>query len=327
MSKGKLNRIAILTSGGDCPGLNACIRAIVRTASSHDVEVFGIRRGYAGLISDEVIRLDNHSVSGIINRGGTILLTTRSKGFEAPAGIQKAARVLAKHRLGGLIVLGGNGSLRGAWELSGKTPTAILGVPKSIDNDIGGTDFCIGFDTAVNTAVEVIDKIRDTATSHERLFFVEVMGRKRGFLALAAALAGGAEAVLLPEVKTNVKELCKELSEGKRRGKVSSIVVVAEGDEAGGAFEIARKIRKTTDYDVRVSIIGHQQRGGAPSASDRILASQFGNGAVEALLQGARNKLVGIHAGRIILSPLEQAWQVKNPLDPNLVRLSTVLSR
>lgn len=322
-----LKRIGILTSGGDCPGLNACIRAAVRTALAYHLEVWGIRRGYNGLMTDDLLRLDGSSVSGIINRGGTILLSVRSREFDTARGIQKACRVIKKRRLDGLIVLGGNGSLKGAWEFAQKTPAAIIGIPKSIDNDVGGTDFSIGFDTAVNTAVGVIDKLRDTATSHERLFLVETMGRKRGFLALATALAGGAEAVLLPEIVTDTAELCRKLEEGRKRGKVSSIVVVAEGDEAGGAFKIAKKIGKSAGYDVRVSVIGHQQRGGAPSAFDRILASQFGNRAVEALLEGAKTKMAAMRRGEITLAPLEFAWKIEKPLDASLLRLSEILSR
>ncbi|MBI4115370.1 MAG: 6-phosphofructokinase [Candidatus Omnitrophica bacterium] len=322
-----LKRIAVLTSGGDSPGLNACLRAIVRTALTHHLEIFGIRRGFKGLISGDLIPLDGRSVSGVINRGGTFLLTARDKEFRTGKGIKKACLVLAKHRMGGLIVLGGNGSLQGAWELSQKTSTAVMGVPKSIDNDVGGTDFSIGFDTAVNTAVEVIDRIRDTATSHERLFLVETMGRKRGFLALATAIAGGAESVLLPELSSDIPSLCRKLAEAKRHGKVSSIVVVAEGDESGGAFKIAKRIQRSAKgYDVRVSVIGHQQRGGAPSAFDRILASQFGTAAVEALIRGERTKLVGIQGGKLTLSPLESAWKIEKPLDPNLLRLSEILS-
>lgn len=323
-----MKRIAVLTSGGDSPGLNAGIRAVVRTALGHHLQIFGVRRGYTGLIKGDLIPLDGHSVSGIINRGGTFLLTDRTKEFEKPSGIRKACLVLKKHRMDGLIIFGGNGSLEGAWELSEKTETAVMGVPKSIDNDVGGTDFSIGFDTAVNTAVEVIDKLRDTATSHERLFLVETMGRKRGFLALATALAGGAEAVLLPEIQTDTAALCEKLRRGKQRGKTSSIVVVAEGDEAGGAFKLARQIRKRLSaYDAKVSVIGHQQRGGAPSAFDRILASQLGSAAVEALLHGESAKMVGIRAGKIVLSSLKDAFQIKKPLDPALLRLSEILSR
>ena len=322
-----MKRIGVLTSGGDAPGLNACLRAVVRTALNHRLEIFGIRRGFKGLLANEFIPLNGRSVSGIINQGGTILHTARDQEFRTPAGIRKATRVLARRRLDGLVVLGGNGSLQGAWELAQETPTAMIGIPKSIDNDIGGTDFSIGFDTAVNTAVGVIDKIRDTATSHERLFLVETMGRKRGFLALATALAGGAEGVLLPEVTTDLKMLHRKLQEGKKRGKISSIIVVAEGDEAGGAFKIAKKLRNVAGYDVRVSVIGHQQRGGAPSAFDRILASQFGNAAVEVLLRGEKNKMAGFQAGRIVLVPLESAWKIKKPLDPNLFHLAEILSQ
>lgn len=327
MTGQKLARIAVVTSGGDAPGLNACLRAVVRTALTYKLAIFGIRHGYEGLMKGDFIPLDGHSVSGIINRGGTFLFTTRTKTFETPAGIRKAAGVLKKRKIDGLIVLGGNGSLKGACELAQETGTAVIGIPKSIDNDVGGTDYSIGFDTAVNTAVEVIDKLRDTATSHERLFFVEVMGRRRGFLALATALAGGAEAVLLPEIKQDTSSLCKLLEQGKKHGKVSNIIIVAEGDESGGALKVAKKISKSTDYDVRVSIIGHQQRGGAPSAFDRILASQFGNAAVEALLQGEHNKMVGIQNGEIVIVPLDFSWKIDKPLDAGLVRLSEVLSR
>ena len=322
-----MKQMGILTSGGDAPGINACLRAMVRTAIENRVEVVGFRRGYRGLIAGDFVRLGAHSVSGIINRGGTFLHTARDNEFRKPAGIRKAVRTLARLHLEGLIILGGNGSLRGASELAQKTRVPILGIPKSIDNDVGGTDFSIGFDTAVNTAVEVIDKIRDTATSHERLFLVETMGRKRGFLALATALAGGAEGVLLPEIATDLKALHRKLEEGRKRGKISSILVVAEGDEAGGAFKLAKKLGKLAGYDIRVSVIGHQQRGGAPSAFDRILASQFGNRAVEALLRGEKSKMVGIQSGEIVLVPLESAWKIERPLDPNLLRLSEILSR
>ena len=324
-----MKRIAVLTSGGDCPGLNAGIRAVVRTALAHKLRIFGVRRGYAGLIAGDFIPLDGHAVSGLINRGGTFLLATRSKKFRtSPATIRKAAQALARRKIEGLVVFGGDGSLKGALELAKVAKVAVIGVPKSIDNDVGGTDHSIGFDTAVNTAAEVIDKIRDTATSHERLFLVETMGRKRGFLALATALAGGAEGVLLPEVRTDMASLFRKLEEGKRHGKTSSIIVVAEGDEAGGAFQIAKKIeKKLPGYDVRISVIGHQQRGGAPSAFDRILASQLGSAAVDALLRGERTKLVAIRAGKIVLAPLQDASRIEKPLDPALLRLSDLLSR
>lgn len=322
-----MRRIGVLTSGGDCAGLNACIRAVVRTALTHSIEVIGIRRGYSGLIAGESIPLNGRSVSGLINQGGTLLRTARNDEFRKGRGIQKACRTISKLRLDGLIILGGNGSLKGAGILAEKTPAAIVGIPKSIDNDIGGTDFSIGFDTAVNTAVGVIDKIRDTATSHERVFLVETMGRKRGFLALASAIAGGAEGVLLPEVKNDFKKLHQRLQQGEKHGKVSSIIVVAEGEEAGGAFKIAKKLKNLGGYDIRVAVIGHQQRGGAPSSADRILASGFGNLAVEALLRGERTKMTAIRNGQIVLVPLEFAWKIQKPLDANLLRLSDILSQ
>lgn len=320
-------RIGVLTSGGDCPGLNAGIRAVVRTAAGIGYEVIGIRRGWKGLLAHDFILLNRRSVSGIINRGGTILLTAREKRFYSKSGLRKAAAAMRRLRIEGLIVFGGNGSLQGAWELAQRTTIPILGVPKSIDNDVGGTDIAIGFDTAVNTAVEAIDRIRDTATSHERLFLVEVMGRKRGFLALSAAVASGAEAVLLPETKTDLKELCRQLEKGKRRGKVSSIVVVAEGDDSGGAFKVAKKINRFSKYEIRVSILGHLQRGGAPTAFDRILASQLGTSAVEALVQGARTQMVGLRKGKVILSSLEDAWKEIRLLNPSLLKLTEILSR
>lgn len=321
-----MKRLAVLTSGGDCPGLNACLRAVIRRALLANMEVLGIRRGFKGLMEGEVVPLDYKSTSGIINRGGTFLLSARSEEFHRPAGRKKAVHTLERHRVEGLIVVGGNGSLRGAWELAKKTDVAIIGIPKSIDNDIGGTDYSIGFDTAVNTAVEAIDRIRDTATSHEQLFLVEVMGRTRGFLALAAGIAGGAEEVLIPETSTDIPKLCRKLGEGRKKGKRSTIIVVAEGDEAGGAFDIAKKIRQRTDYQIRVSILGHQQRGGAPTAFDRILASQLGAGAVEALLKGAKNKVIGRVNGKLALSSLDVAWEKAPKLNRGLVQLAEILS-
>jgi 6-phosphofructokinase 1 len=254
------------------------------------------------------------------------LLSARSEEFHRASGRKKAVQTLEKHRIEGLVVIGGNGSLRGAWELGKETSVPIIGVPKSIDNDIGGTDYSIGFDTAVNTAVEAIDRIRDTATSHELLFLVEVMGRTRGFLALAAGVAGGAEEILIPETPTNIPKLCKKLEEGRKKGKRSTIIVVAEGDEAGGAFDIAKKIQQKTDYQIRVSILGHQQRGGAPTAFDRILGSQLGAGAVEALLKGAKNKVIGRVNGKLMISSLDVAWKKAPKLDRGLVQLAEILS-
>ncbi|MFC1522633.1 6-phosphofructokinase [Elusimicrobiota bacterium] len=321
-----MKQIGILTSGGDCPGLNACIRAVVRLGIQKGFDVTGFRRGYEGLIDNDAVMLDRNSVGGIISQGGTMLLSARSKRFQTRNGKEKAARSLNMRRIEGLIVLGGNGSLRGAWELAKLTKTAVIGIPKSIDNDVGGTDFSIGFDTAANTAVEAIDKIRDTATSHEKLFIVEVMGRSMGHLALFSGIAGGAEHILIPETPTNISKICKKLDEGIARGKRSSILVVAEGDEKGGAFEIARKISKHADYDPRVIVMGHIQRGGRPSAFDRILAARFGRAAVDALKKKKRSKMVGIQRNRIITSPLEKSFKRPNPLDACLIGLADSLS-
>ena len=317
----QLKRIAVLTSGGDCPGLNACIRAVVRRALLSNLQVFGIRRGFKGLVEGDVIPLDYHSTRGIISLGGTFLLSARSLEFYQANERKKAVSTLQRHDIQGLIVIGGNGSLKGAWQLSHEIKIPIIGIPKSIDNDIGGTDYCIGFDTAVNTAVEAIDRLRDTATSHERLFLVEVMGRDRGFLALFSAIAGGAEAVLLPETPTDISALCKKLDEGRIKGKRSTIIVVAEGDEAGGAIEIAEKIKKRYNYDIRISILGHQQRGGSPSAFDRILATQLGYKAVEVLVKKKRSCIVGIIKGDVKVSPLMTSWKSKRRIDSYHLRL------
>jgi len=323
-----MKRLGIMTSGGDCPGLNACIRSIVRLGISSGYDILGIKRGYQGLIEGDIIRLKSSSVSGIINQGGTILLSSRSKEFEkTAAGKRKAAKTLSDNNIKVLIVIGGNGTLKGAWTLAKYTNTAIIGIPKSIDNDIGGTDHAIGFDTAVNTAVDAIDKIRDTATSHERLFFVEVMGRKSGQLALAAGLAGGAEEILIPETITNIKKICRKLDNGIKHGKKSSIIVVAEGDEAGGALEIAQKISKYSDYNARVSIIGHVQRGGRPSAFDRILAARLGRAALDAAIRNLRSKMVGIINGKIRISDIKTAWSKKNPPSREMISLSKALAK
>jgi 6-phosphofructokinase 1 len=335
-------RIGIVTAGGDCPGLNACIRAIVRSSLAAGYwELFGIRRGYEGLIEGDFIPLDSRSVSGIINRGGTFLRTARSQTFATTEGMRKAARQLDSKGIGAMIVIGGNGSLRGATEFSRYTRARIIGIPKTIDNDVGGTDFSIGFDTAVNTAVEAIDKIRDTATSHERIFLVEVMGRDRGFLALSVGIASGAEEILVPEIPLDLEGLHRRLTEGARYGKKSSIVIVAEGcqitggsplgqDAPGGhggvAFKIARRLESWSGYQVRVSVLGYQQRGGVPSAFDRILATRFGQTAVEAVIQGQKNKMTSWHDGKVRLCEIQRAWKDKRHLDPKLLTLARTMS-
>jgi 6-phosphofructokinase 1 len=321
-----VKRIAVLTSGGDCPGLNPCIRSVVRSALASGVDVLGVRRGWKGLLEDDTVEMDVRSVAGIVNRGGTILHSSRCPEFREEEQRARAAETLTRHEIDGLIVLGGNGTLQGAWALSQQTQLPIIGVPKTIDNDVGGTEYALGFDTAVNTAIEAIDKIRDTATSHERLFLVEVMGRDRGVLALEVALASGAEAVLMPETKTDIDALCQTLADAKSHGKKSTIVIVAEGDEAGGAYEIASKIKGCSVYEPRVSVLGYIQRGGAPSARDRVIGGLFGKAAVDALIAGDGGKLVALRAGNIELVDLAIAWNEAPPLDERRLELARVLA-
>ena len=306
----KLERIGILTSGGDCPGMNAGIRAAVRTGLASGLRVTGIRRGYQGLIDGDVVEMDHRSVAGIISRGGTILQTARCQPFYEREGREKAAETCSSEGIDGLVAFGGDGTFRGAAKLAEETDIRIVGVPGTIDNDIPGTDFTVGFDTAINTAVCAIDRIRDTATSHERLFLVEVMGRDSGFIALYAGIAGGAEEILVPETPTDVPALARELERGKKRGKSSSIVIVAEGDEAGDALEIARQLAELAPvYDTRVSVLGHQQRGGSPTAFDRVLASRLCNRAVKELIAGSSDIMVGVRANEVVTEPISISWE------------------
>jgi len=321
-----MKRIGVFTSGGDCPGMNAAIRAVVRTGIYNGLSVFGIRRGYDGLIRGEVEEMSLRSVSGIINKGGTILSTARSRDFLTEDGQRRAVEVIKSHGIEGLITIGGDGTFRGAYDLSTKWGIPVVGVPATIDNDIYGTDFTIGFDTAVNTALEAVDRIRDTAAAHERLFFVEVMGRLSGFLALYCAIAGGAEGVLIPEITSDLNKLGERLVAGRRRGKTSSIVIVAEGDEAGGAFKVAESIGKQTGYEVRVSILGHLQRGGSPTAFDRVLASRLGAAAVEVLVGGGSGKMVGLISNDVKVSDIDLAWRMKKEIDLRLLKLLDILS-
>ncbi|MEI7801337.1 MAG: 6-phosphofructokinase, partial [Bacteroidota bacterium] len=289
-------KIGVFTSGGDSPGMNAAIRAVVRSAVFNNFEVIGIRRGFEGMIDGDFIEMKSESVSNIIQRGGTILKTARSKRFITPEGMSMAAESLRKHNIDGLVALGGDGTFRGCFEFRMRENISSIGVPCTIDNDLYGTDFTIGYDTAINTAMEAIDKIRDTADSHNRLFFIEVMGRDAGFIALRSGIGGGAEAILVPETKTDIPHLISILEKGWKRNKSSSIVVVAEGDEAGGAYSIAKKVKEHFDYyDTRVSILGHMQRGGNPTCMDRVLASRLGVAAVEALIDGKENVMVGVN--------------------------------
>jgi len=324
----KLERIGVLTSGGDCPGMNAGIRAAVRTALAAGVQVTGIRDGYSGLIEGDLVELDRASVGGIISRGGTILGTARCVEFYEHSGREKAIARCREVGIDGLVAFGGDGTFRGAAKLAEESDLRVVGVPGTIDNDIPGTDFTVGFDSAVNTALEAIDKIRDTATSHERLFLVEVMGRHSGFIALYAGIAGGAEEILVPETPTDVEALAEELARGRARGKRSSIVVVSEGDEAGNALEIAKQLGELDPgYDVRVSVLGHQQRGGAPTAFDRVLASRLCSRAVGELVSGNTDLMVGIHGGEVVTEPISRAWEAgRTELPADLIELYRTLA-
>jgi len=319
-----LQRIALLTSGGDSPGMNACIRAVVRKAIYHGTEVLGIRRGFNGFIEADVVPMGLGSVADIIHRGGTILHTARSEQFLTPEGRAKAYENVRRFGIQGLVIIGGDGSFRGAKVFNQEYGLPVVGVPGTIDNDIPGTDQTIGFDTAVNTVVEAINKIRDTATSHERTFVVEVMGRKCGFLALAAGLAGGAESILLPEQPFNYDEICERLWRGSRRGKLHSIIVVAEGAASG--MEVAKNIRERTGFDTKVTILGHLQRGGSPTAADRILASRLGARAVEVLMEGGTRAMVGVKGGRLVVMDIEAALAEPRSLDAEMFNLAGILS-
>lgn len=322
-----VRRIGVFTSGGDSPGMNAAIRAVVRTGIHYGLEVIGIMRGYEGLIDGDFIPMDAVAVSGIINRGGTILKTARSERFRTDEGMAKAFQNLQTNNISGLIAIGGDGTFRGANAFLKNHAIPTIGIPGTIDNDLFGTDFTIGYDTAINTAMEAIDKIRDTADAHNRLFFIEVMGRDAGFIAMRSGIAGGAEAILVPETKTDLQAVTDMLQRGWKRKKTSNIIVVAEGDEAGGAFKIAETVKKKLkQFDTRVSVIGHMQRGGSPSCMDRVLASRLGVAAVEAFLEGKQNVMAGVIHKDVVFTPFEKA--VKHHLDVNinLLRIAQILS-
>src|SRR3990170_1081128 len=320
-------KLAVLTSGGDAPGMNSAIRAVVRAANAKDIEVIGIRHGFAGLLAGDSVALNSRIVSNIMHLGGTILRTSRSPEFKTKKGRAGAASFLKEAKVDFLISIGGDGTLRGSAALSEETDTRIVHIPATIDNDVYGTDYTIGFDTAVNTALEAMDRLRDTAQSLERAFFVEVMGRTRGFIALEVAIAGGASEVLVPEVEINLDELCASLTKAFQRGKKSPLVVVAEGDIPGGALAIAQQVGACLKIDYRVCILGHVQRGGAPTARDRVLAGKLGVAAVDALLEGKAGNLVGEMGGRLTLTPLEEVARKAKPLDPSLLALAKVLAR
>jgi 6-phosphofructokinase 1 len=321
-----MKRIGVLTSGGDAPGMNACIRAVVRCGVSHRLEVIGIRRGYCGILEEDFTKLGSRSVSNIIHRGGTILETARCEEMKTKQGIRKANEILQRQGIEGLITIGGNGTLHGATILAETGNAKVIGVPSTIDNDVYGTDHTIGFDTAINTALDAIDKIRDTAGSLPRPFFIEVMGRSRGFIALEVGIAGGAEDILIPEVETKIEELSLDIRRSFKKGKKSFIVIVAEGDEAGGAFSIARQVWDRLKLEYRICVLGYVQRGGSPTARDRVLASKLGAAAVDTLVKGMSGYMVGEMKGEIAFTPLRETWEKRKELDSDLLRLVKVLA-
>jgi 6-phosphofructokinase 1 len=326
MSVQPIRRIGVLTSGGDGPGMNAAIRAVVRSATTSGLECIGVLGGYDGLVNDRLRPLGTRDVSNIIQRGGTILRSARSEAFRTVEGRATAVRTLQNHGIDALVAIGGDGTFTGAHILFQEHGIRIIGLPGTIDNDLYGTDATIGYDTALNTAVEAIDRIRDTASSHDRVFFVEVMGRDTGHIALMCAVAAGAEYVLIPEERQSIDGLMDALTLASR-AKSSQIVIVAEGDEEGGAFEIARKVKeRTAAYDIRVSVLGHLQRGGAPTVNDRILASRTGVAAVEQLLAGTHDAMVGVVNGAIAVTPFEQAIGKQKPLQRDLLHVLKVLA-
>jgi 6-phosphofructokinase 1 len=323
----EIKKVAVLTSGGDSPGMNAAVRAVVRNAIFHNLQVIGVKRGYSGLLNSDFMEMQSHSVSKIISTGGTILKSSRCPEFTTGEGRKLAVENMKNQEIDGLVVLGGDGSFRGADLLWKEFGLPVVGVPCTIDNDIFGTDFTIGFDTAVNTAVAAVDKIRDTADSHNIIFFVEVMGRNSGFIALNTAISCGAEATLIPETPTNIEQLCDYLERGRRKNKTSGIVIVAEGDDEGSAAEIAEKVKtRLPGYQTRVTTLGHIQRGGSPTSNDRVLASFLGFEAVNALLSGKHGVMVGQIHGRVAYTLLEEACSKRNKIDKTLAEISRILS-
>ena len=324
---GTIKSIGILTSGGDAPGMNAAIRAVTRSAIYNGLKVYGIYRGYKGLVTDEIQEFKSQNVSNIIQMGGTILKTARCKEFTTSEGRAQAYENMKKHEIDALVIIGGDGSLTGARIFAQEFDVPCIGLPGTIDNDLYGTDTTIGYDTALNTILDAVDKIRDTATSHERLFFVEVMGRDAGFLALNGAIAAGAEAAIIPEFSTEVDQLEEFIEHGFRKSKSSSIVLVAESELTGGAMHYAERVKNEyPQYDVRVTILGHLQRGGRPTAHDRIIASRMGVASIQALLEGQRNVMIGIDDDKIVYVPFAKAIKNDKPIDRELVNVLHELS-
>jgi 6-phosphofructokinase 1 len=327
MSHKKVSRIGVLTSGGDSPGMNAAIRAVVRTGLYHGLEVYGIMRGYSGMLEDDIVKMETRSVANIIQRGGTVLKTARCKEFLEAEGRKRGFENLSKRGIDGLVIIGGDGSFRGAQVFSKEYDIPCIGLPGTIDKDIAGTDATIGFDTAVNTAVEAIDKIRDTMEAHDRLFIVEVMGRDAGYIALHSGIATGAENILIPETKTDMEGILASLSEKEKRKKLVNLIVVAEGEEFGGAEKVAARVREhLPKSDIRVCILGHIQRGGSPSCQDRLIASHMGYYAVESLLVGRSNVMVGVVNNKIHYTPFDKAIKEKQKIGQEWIKIVKILA-
>ncbi|MDX1903042.1 MAG: 6-phosphofructokinase [Thermonemataceae bacterium] len=323
-----MKKIAVFTSGGDAPAMNACVRAVVRGAIYNNLEVFGIKRGYNGMIQGDILPMQSHSVSNIVQKGGTILKSARSQEFMTVEGRKKAFQNIKKNGIEGIVAIGGDGTFRGAEVFYEEFGIPTVGCPGTIDNDLYGTDYTIGYDTAINTALDAIDKIRDTADSHDRIFFVEVMGRDSGYIAIACGIAGGAEIVMVPETLMNTIEVANILQAGWSRSKTSSIIVVAEGDEEGNAQEIAEKIKTIIPdkFDIRVSTLGHIQRGGSPTARDRILASRLGLAAVNGLLAGYKNVMAGVINDQIVYTPFKETFSKQKPISQEMIDMVKILS-
>lgn len=322
-----VKRIAVLTSGGDAPGMNAAIRAVVRTAVYHDLHVYGVMRGFEGLINGDIRRLEARDVANIIQRGGTILKTARCSPFETKEGRKVAHDNLVANDIDALVVIGGNGTYAGGLQFMHEYNIPVVGIPGTIDNDIFGTDYTIGFDTAINTAIEAVDKIRDTADSHNRIFFIEVMGRNSGFIALHTGIGSGAGAIFLPERDMNIKDLSEALHKSAKRQKLFNLVIVAEGNKNGDATEIARQVKEMNpEFDVRVAIIGHLQRGGSPSTMDRVLASRMGHSSIQALMRGDSGVALGIINDKITFTPFHDAIYKEKILNKELIKMAEILA-
>ncbi len=322
-----IEKIAVLTSGGDAPGMNAAIRAVVRTGIYHSIEVYGIDRGFKGLIKGDFFSLPSHSVSNIIQKGGTILKSARCEEFRTKEGRAKAAQQLKTKGIDGLVAIGGDGTFSGCQLMCQEQGIPTIGIPGTIDNDLYGTDYTLGYDTAVNTALDAVDRLRDTADSHDRLFFIEVMGRDAGFIALNVGLSGGAEAIMIPETDTNLAYVADKLNQGWQRQKTSSIIIVAEGDEEGGAFDVVQKIKdQIPEFEYRVSILGHTQRGGSPTAMDRVLGSRLGYASVMGLMDGRKDEMVGVVNHQMEFTSFSQSIGKKKQIDNTLVKLAEILS-